>query len=631
MSRMLRTQREGLIPKTLAALALAAVIFATSVNSAQSATTFVVTQTGNNNDLDLTDNACDVVAIIAGSQCTLRAAIQQANATAGADTINFNIPGTGVKTIAPSGGPLPRITDPVTINGYSQPGSKPNTNGPGLGSNAVLLIELNGTNAGTDNLGIAAPGLDIRTRDSTVKGLVINRFWGAGIRLEGQGGYTIAGNFIGTDPAGDTALPNGLGGIRIDSASDGAGSTIGGTTPAARNVISGNGLFGVEIITDDTNVQGNLIGTSASGTADLGNSGPGVHVLFGPGNVVGGATAAARNVISGNAGDGVIFEATGPNSQVQGNFVRGNYIGTNVKGTGALGNSKNGVLLYGTCGTVKNNVVGGTAPGEGNVIAFNSFTGVSVASDPCFGTFGPWAFGNSILSNSIFSHVGPGIDLGRDGETGNDAGDSDTGSNNLQNSPYLTSVSTSGSTTTIEGTLNSVPSTDFIVQFFSIPLWYPDRGEGKTYLGQSDVTTDAGGDASFTTTVPAVPAELGVSATATNDTTGDTSEFSPADQCTIRGTSDLDIITASQSPGPDVICGNGGNDQIDAGEGDDVVVGGNHDDIIIGGKGRDRVFGGPDDDTLIVRDGVRRNDLVDGGDGTDACKRDRKDRRVSCP
>jgi dipeptidyl aminopeptidase/acylaminoacyl peptidase len=101
--------------------------------------------------------------------------------------------------------------------------------------------------------------------------------------------------------------------------------------------------------------------------------------------------------------------------------------------------------------------------------------------------------------------------------------------------------------------------------------------------------------------------------------------------CTISGTTGDDFITANQSPGNDVICGLGGSDQIDAGGGHDIVIGGNENDFIVGGSGRDRVFGGLGNDTLNVRDGVRRNDLVHGGDGTDICKRDRKDRRVSCP
>ncbi|MGD0205284.1 MAG: LamG-like jellyroll fold domain-containing protein [Dehalococcoidia bacterium] len=209
-----------------------------------------------------------------------------------ADTIEFNIPGTGPHTIQPASA-LPDITDPVTIDGYTQPGASPNTNPPGSGRNAVLKIELDGTNAGA-----GADGLRITAGNSTVKGLVINRFGGAGIELSGSGatGNVVQGNYIGTDVAGTADVGNSLAGLYIDGA---PGNTIGGTAAGAGNVISGN-TTGVWILGSGATgnlVQGNYIGTDVTGTAALGGPGHGVDIRGAPSNTIGGTTAAARNVI----------------------------------------------------------------------------------------------------------------------------------------------------------------------------------------------------------------------------------------------------------------------------------------------------------------------------------------------
>jgi hypothetical protein len=133
---------------------------------------------------------------------SLRQAILDANANAGTDTITFNIPGTDPHTIKPASA-LPTITDPVVINGYTQPGASPNTNPVGSGINAVLKIELDGSLAGT-----LQQGLYIAANDCTVRGLVINRFGGNGIFLLDNSGNHIEGNFIGTNIAGTVGLGN---------------------------------------------------------------------------------------------------------------------------------------------------------------------------------------------------------------------------------------------------------------------------------------------------------------------------------------------------------------------------------------------------------------------------------------
>jgi hypothetical protein len=151
-----------------------------------------VNRTGDSPDANLANAVCDVEASTAGNQCTLRAAIQESNDTTGADTITFNIPGTGVKSISPAS-VLPMITKPVTIDGYTQQGAKPNNHA--VGDNAVLRIVLRGPNA--------EHGLQIGAANSTIKGLAINR-WGEGIRIAGPGanGNKVMGNYIGTDASG---------------------------------------------------------------------------------------------------------------------------------------------------------------------------------------------------------------------------------------------------------------------------------------------------------------------------------------------------------------------------------------------------------------------------------------------
>jgi hypothetical protein len=134
---------------------------------------------------------------------SLRQAILDANANIGVlDTICFNIPGSGVHTITPLS-PLPALTDTagVVIDGYTQPGSSPNTLADG--DNAVLRIELNGSSAGA-----SADGLVITGGSTTVRGLVINGFREYGILLQSSGGNVIEGNFIGTDATGTSALGN---------------------------------------------------------------------------------------------------------------------------------------------------------------------------------------------------------------------------------------------------------------------------------------------------------------------------------------------------------------------------------------------------------------------------------------
>jgi hypothetical protein len=169
---------------------------------------------------------------------SLRQAILDSNATPGPNTIDFAIPGTGVHTIAvgsTTGMPLPAITNPVLIDGYSQPGTNPNS--LTVGDNAVLLIQLDGS------LLSGGDGLDVFSGGVTIEGLVIDHFPNTGIVVSGVSGDVIAGNFVGIDPTGTTAAGNNWSGISLINGA--SGNTIGGTTAAARNVSSGNGNNGV--------------------------------------------------------------------------------------------------------------------------------------------------------------------------------------------------------------------------------------------------------------------------------------------------------------------------------------------------------------------------------------------------
>ncbi len=311
--------------------------------------TFVVTTTA-----DMVADPLNPTAFIVAPG-SLRQAILDANAapnSGGADTIVFNIPGTGVHTILPLS-KLPTVTDPVKIDGYSQLGASQNTNGPGLGDNAILQIELDGSLAGS-----AASGLWVAAGNSTIQGLAVNSFDAFGIVLTVLGNDVVAGNFVGTDATGMVAKPNRDSGIVLGSfvgIGSSNGNTIGGLTPASRNVISGNGSFNLHIEPSNGNlIVGNFVGTDATGAAAL-TSNPiraGIFAFSSGDNTIGGNTANARNIISGNNGHGV--EVSG----ILTTRIQGNYVGTDVTGTVAVANA-DGMVVYGGSIDVSGNVISG--------------------------------------------------------------------------------------------------------------------------------------------------------------------------------------------------------------------------------------------------------------------------------
>lgn len=529
----------------------------------------------------------DVADVVADDgHCTLREALaaSTSNIASGAtpgecaageplpvvDTIAFAIPGSGVHTIQPTS-VIPRIEESVVIDGYTQPGSTPNT--LTIGDDAVLLIEIDGSLMPVGN-----DLFDFPNSGSTIRGLVINRMTGTSIYC-GASSFAgndnvIEGNFFATDPTGTAFLGvNNATTVRVD----GTGNRIGGTAPASRNVFAGTGgsKTGTIMIQGTGNVvQGNYIGVDATGTVALPSNGTSNGLEIGLAGAatntqIGGDVAGAGNVIfnsnvsinlndngssgitiQGNhigvnaAGDAVLgvgvlgIEASdmpgvtiGGSTQGAGNVmagyttvisigngtnvtIQGNHIGTDASGTRPLSNYGNGILV-GRTGV--GSIIGGTNPGEGNTIAYSCGQGIA------FGGGDHWP----ILGNAIFANHGLGISLSApDVPTQNDDGDADTGNNDLQNYPVITSATISNGTASISGTLNSTPATTFRIEFFANTACNRSgHGAGETFIGTTDVTTDADGNASFGPLSFAAPDGTDITATAT-DPDGNTSEFS---------------------------------------------------------------------------------------------------------
>jgi CSLREA domain-containing protein len=492
--------------------------------------------------------------------CTLREAINAANLSSYV-TINFDIPGSGVQTISPLT-PLPAITSPTKIDAYTQSGASPNTDP--VGDNAVLMIELSGASVPITDP--PADGLVVTGGGSVIQGFVINRFGGAGIRLSSEFNE-ISGNFIGTDATGTSAgAARAFGnqvGVLID---DGFLNEVGCSFAEMRNVISGNHEDGVKIVDPATlnDVQGNFIGTDKTGllifdtnTQPLGNGEAGVAIYDSSDNLIGGqvgfgGTERANldgiappdfgttpsdpsNIIGGNR-DGV--EITSGISGAIRNLVHGNFIGTDYTRAATLGNTRDGVRLGQDAAL---NEIGCDDLDLGNVITNNTGRGVNLLATA--------STGNLIGHNSIFANGELGIDLGNDGVTPNDALDADpvptpspspspgpsgpppVAPNNYQNFPVLVSAVTENDTT-INGSFDSRPETEFVIEFFYSDAKDPSgNGEGQVFLDTWTVTTDACGHYDLVNFNPntAVPAGKWITATAT-DPDGNTSEFSNAVQ-----------------------------------------------------------------------------------------------------
>lgn len=342
----------------------------------------------------------------------------------------------------------------------------------------------------------------------------------------GGTGSKLQGNFVGTDITGMTALGNEGGGVVA-----GDDALVGGTTPEARNIISGNGGWNVALgyngPGNKATVQGNYIGTDLTGNVALNNPGHGI-VIYSSDNVIGGLTPSARNIISGNQTG--IHTGGYTTATVTRNVIQGNYIGLNAAGKEPLPNKVAGITLSGAA----DNIIGGTQDAAGNVIAFNRAAGI----------VGSEGAGNLISHNSIFSNAKLGIDLGTNGPTQNDAGDGDEGSNNLQNFPVLTSVTSDGVNTTVKGSLKSKPSTTYTIDFYlNTACDASGYGEGARFFSSKKLVTDANGNAVINLVIPKpLPAGKTIAATAT-DPAGSTSEFSPCDPSAATGSVEFSVAS----------------------------------------------------------------------------------------
>ncbi|MHC1725243.1 MAG: FG-GAP-like repeat-containing protein [Syntrophobacteraceae bacterium] len=401
-------------------------------------------------------------------------------------------------------------------------GPPTSTQGLVIQGNYIGLSKTGATRIGTWQRGVhISPESESITVGGAVSGagnVIAGSSW-CGVIIQGKDEKTLVqgtsrahvlqGNYIGTDKTGKVAIPNKYGLLITYSAEN----LIGGTSAGARNVISGNTADAVHVQGETAfgnTISGNYIGVDATGMKKLPQPGWGVFIESSAQNTIGGLTPAARNVISCNAQGNVRLQ----NLASTGNKVQGNYLGTAMDGvTNPGAGGYWGVMVAG--GATKN-AIGGAQVGAGNTIGFNSETGVVVISDT--------SLRNAILGNSIHSIGKMGIDLGYNGVTPNDYLDADVGPNQLQNAPVLTAIETATGYA-VNGSLHSLPSTTFRLEFFSnCALNSENMTGGETLMGTRKVTTSSLGDALFSYTFPTPNCPI-ITATAT-DPKGNTSEFS---------------------------------------------------------------------------------------------------------
>jgi len=380
------------------------------------------------------------------------------------DMIVFDIPGTGVQTIAPTSA-LPATTKPVTIDGTTQPGTGP------------VRVFLSGTGTG-----VAASGLSLEAK-TTVKGLAIGNFSGSGIDLTSlcifgfcyltSDQSTIQGDDIGTDATGNVAAPDGTG--------------ISDTTNSVTildNVISGNSGAGIALTGSSSVVEGNLVGTNAAGSAALPNSATsGAISVGGVDNVVGGTAAPDRNVISGNAGNGILVSTASA-------AVQGNYIGTDVTGSRAIPNAGDGIHL-----TVAGTQIISGQPSAPQRIWFNTGFGIRNEMDT-----------TRFTANSIHANHAGGIAVGGSPATGS------------------LSISPDRKTVTVKYS-NGSPGGLMEAEVFDNPGQKACPGQGQVFEGGATVGSSSAGKGTATVVLasPLNPGD-GVTATLTDNTKG-TSPF----------------------------------------------------------------------------------------------------------
>ena len=525
----------------------------------------VVNSVANTSDKTPGDGFC----LTTGNVCTLRAAIEEANARppySGYDTlalpVTFNIPGSGLHTISPPSF-LPDIFYPLHINGYTQTGASANSNNFNQGLNTSITIEIdapigdvalafhsgnnmlqgiafiNGTidflyeegySKSKDNnsvtgcfIGMAADGttpstsaINIMNQNGNSIGGTTNasrNLIGGGVLISSSENNEIIGNYIGTTISGSTSSGTTANGIQVNDSS--AYNTIGGTDVLARNLISG-GNVGVSIRgahNHDNYIIGNYIGVAKDGISALGNVSSGI--MFSDSTY---SNSVLNNVIADNS----IDEAGIWIDSAYSNIIQSNYIGTDAGSSANIGNGDPGMysagimLLNGSA----NNIIGGSNAIDGNVIANNNSFGISISDNT--------GNGNSMLSNLIYDNAEMAIDLSADYlPDANDNLDGDLGPNGIQNYPVLTGAYATAADVSFLGTFNSKANSTYTIQYFSSTVCDPTgNGEGEQLLGTHTVSTNGSGTATINVQFNvAVPTGSFITALAT-DASNNTSEFS---------------------------------------------------------------------------------------------------------
>ncbi len=366
------------------------------------------------------------------------------------------------------------------------------------GDNNIVLSNEISNNAGA---GIFLDFANFSTIGQANAGNTITSNGDEGIFLNNSEDNLVQGNFIGTDITGTQVLGNTFEGIYLEES---IFNLIGGSNPGEGNIIANNGNDGIEVSTDADNntVLSNEISN---------NAGEGIFLFFANLCTIGQANAG--NTITDNGIEGITLLGSDDNT------VRGNFIGTDVTGTQVSGNALNGIYLEESI----LNFIGGSNPGDGNIIANNGQNGIIFFEDVLPNNK------NEILANSIFDNALLGIDLGDDGITPNDFQDGDTGCNDLQNFPIVTSAVLASGSVTIIGTLNSIINTTYRLDFYnSIGTNAAGNVEGQEFLGSQNVTTDGNGDAAFNVNFATTIASVDFVSTTATDPEGNTSEFSEA-------------------------------------------------------------------------------------------------------
>lgn len=546
---------------------------------------------------------------------SLRQAIIDANANLGADTIDFNIAGSGTQVIALSSA-LDTITEQVNIDGTTQTGwsegsflpivldgndgffnglhfssTADNSEIRGLvirdiGNHAIQIdagasgitiagnwigrFASDGTIvAGEDN---SAAGIRVLGDSNTIGGtatsdrnVIHDAFYWGGVFLDGAGATSnsIAGNYIGVGPDGTTQIESTYGGYGIAIDNGASSNTIGGSTAAHRNIIGGldYGVFLDGDASDNNVIQSNWFGLASDGTTQLNFGSSQVLVWYGDNTVIGGV--GTGNVFLGQGGYAAI-ESWG--SMTDGTIIQGNYIGTDATRT------LSAAFEYGIEAAVFNTgwTIGGVAAGEGNVITNTTKVAITAGSN---------SSQISIRGNEIFGNDGLGIDLGADGITLNDAGDTDTGGNNLQNWAVLNSAAIADDGTfSYDLDTTTLAAGTYTIDFYASTDRDGGQVEGQRFLGS--LTGVANGSSSLTGTLSGITLASGEYVTlVTTDASGNSSEFSNYAVAT-----DSDAGGATPSDLQAVATGNGGL-SINEDGGDDVYLVADDGSAILGGLG----------------------------------------------